>query len=293
MWKDKWVKQASEAGFLDIPLRLTLIDLLLRPMGNFAVRAPILCIAALGLIHPGSLRAPITWLALTILIGLRLIDYWPLSDNHIYLLGYWCLAVFLAITSKDAFRVISISSRLLLGLAFALATIWKVFLSPDYMDGRFFRIALTQDDRFAHAAMLFGGLSKEDLLQNRQYLHPLPAGAKLLQERQWIEPPAFSRLILFFTWVTVLVEAAVAFFQFIPGARLFTIRHSLLLGFCLITYAFAPVAGFGWLLLILGMSQCSAEQKNWRRIYAGLFLLVLLYSEVPWLRLLWEQITKV
>ena len=52
------------------------------------------------------------------------------------------------------------------------------------------------------------------------------------------------------------------------------------------TYAFAPVAGFGWLLLAMGLAQCQDEWTLLRVIYIGMFVLVLFYSEVPWAGLL-------
>jgi len=32
------------------------------------------------------------WLTLALLTGVRVIADWPLSDNHAYLMSYWCLA---------------------------------------------------------------------------------------------------------------------------------------------------------------------------------------------------------
>ena len=37
-----------------------------------------------------------------VLTAIRIADDWPLADNHIYLLGYWLLAVSLALRSRDA-----------------------------------------------------------------------------------------------------------------------------------------------------------------------------------------------
>ena len=52
------------------------------------------------------------------------------------------------------------------------------------------------------------------------------------------------------------------------------------------TYAFAPVAGFGWLLLVMGAAQTDAGERWLRRAYVVAFLVVLFYSEVPWAGLL-------
>ena len=52
--------------------------------------------------------------------------------------------------------------------------------------------------------------------------------------------------------------------------------------FCATTYALAPVAGFGWLIATMGLAQCRPNQRTLRVAYITVFLLILLYSEVPW-----------
>jgi hypothetical protein len=157
-------------------------------------------------------------------------------------------------------------------------------LSPDYLDGRFFRITLIQDPRFAEVAMLLGGLSPEDLEENRAYLEPLPEGAELADPHVLVEPPAFRRLAAALTWGGVALELLVAGALLLPVAQVW--RHAALLLFCLATYAFAPVAGFGCLLLVLGLAQTEAPATRLRGLYVGAFFLVLVYAEVPWAGLL-------
>ena len=43
------------------------------------------------------------------------------------------------------------------GLTFLFATLWKLALSPDFVDGRFFRVTLLTDARFENLAVLAGG----------------------------------------------------------------------------------------------------------------------------------------
>jgi hypothetical protein len=64
------------------------------------------------------------------------------------------------------------------------------------------------------------------------------------------------------------------------------VRHPLLLMFCASTYAFAPVAGFGWLLLTMGLVSVPAERRLLRGAYIATWILVLLYAEVPWAQVL-------
>jgi hypothetical protein len=143
------------------------------------------------------------------------------------------------------------------------------------------------DDRFAGAFMLITGLSAEQLQQNRNYLQALPEGAELLHPPPFVEPPAFRWLAGAATYGMLALEAAIAVFYLIswPG-RFEPARHVLLLAFCLVTYAFAPVAGFGWLLLVLGLAQCLPEQRLLRFAYILSFFLILLFSEIPWADLL-------
>ena len=265
-------------------LRLTLLCLLLLPQGHWALRTPVLGLAALGLLERRALFAPATWFLLALLIGLRVVLEWPLPDNHAYLLAYWCLAVALALVSSAPLSVLSRSARWLVGLAFLFSVLWKVLLAPEYLDGRFFRVTLLVDDRFADAAMLFGTLSEEELLMNREALRPLPEGAELLDPPVLVEPPAFRALAKVATWWLVAIESLVAL-AFLVGRR-GRLRHFALIGFCALTYAMAPVAGFGWILLALGLAQCGPEERGVRAAYVMTFFLVLIYGGVPWTGLL-------
>ena len=277
---------------IDVALRLTLVALLLRPMGPWFVGAFVLLLALLGLVGVG-LRAPVTWLALSALIATRLIVEWPLPDNHIYLLAYWCLGVGIALGLAQPSRALARIARQLLGLAFAFAVIWKAVMSPDYRDGRFFAVTLLTDERFADAVQLLGGLSAAHLAEDREYLTPLPDGAELLDPPQFHAPPQFRRLVQAATWGGLALETAVAVLWLAPVRRRALVigRHAALLLFCLATYAFAPVAGFGWLLLVMGLAAAAPDQRRIRAAYVGTFCVVLLYSEIPWARLLLAVLT--
>jgi hypothetical protein len=252
-------------------------------MGPWFVRPAVLAAAALVLISPRALRTPAVWAAVAALVAVRIADDWPLADNHIYLLAYWALAIALSLRAVDVSRTVSATSRWLLGLAFAFAVLWKVLLAPDFLDGRFFRVTLLTDPRFAEAAMLIGGLSEAELEANRRALVPLADGAALLEPARVIEPPRLRALATISTWGIVLLEACVAAVMLGPQRRIAAaVRHVLLLSFCLVTYAFAPVAGFGWLLLVMGAAQTDEAGVWLRRAYVAAFLVVLFYSEVPW-----------
>jgi hypothetical protein len=269
------------------PLRLTLLVLLLRPPGEGAVRGLTWLVAGLALAFPALTRSAAAWLALAGLVLARLIADWPLSDNHIYLLAYWCLGVGLCLMVSSPFAAMASMSRWLIASAFLCAVVWKGILAPDFLDGRFFRMTLVLDDRFADLSRAVGGLTETELQTNRAALAALPAGAELLDGPVLVEPPALRRLGLALTWGGFLLEAALAWAFLIPRpAVLQRNRHILLLTFAVATYAAAPVAGFGWLLTAMGLAQCDDAQKTLRLAYVSVFILVLIYAETPVVRLL-------
>lgn len=260
--------------------------LLLRPIEGWYLRPLVQLIAVFGLLFPAVLRSPGAWLGLAFLTSARVVRLWPSADNHYYLLAYWCLAIGLALVSARPREALRTSGRWLLGFVFLFAALWKGVLSPDYLDGRFFRVTLLTDERFADSAQLLGGLSAEELAENREYLRILPPGAELVDPPRLREPRALRTFAHVATWVTVLLEGALALAFLLTWGRWTPgLRHGLLLGFCGVTFAFAPVAGFGWLLLVMGLSLLDPEQRGLRAIYLTIWCLILLYGDVRWARL--------
>jgi hypothetical protein len=272
-----------------LPLRLTLLVLVLRPPGDGPIKAATWLAAGAALVFPSLLTSARTWFVLTALVVARVVADWPLADNHIYLLAYWCLGVALALwcepsgssddDPKGSYHILRSTSRLLVGCAFACAVVWKVFLAPDYLDGRFFRVTLSTDDRFAPLAAA-AGLTGPQLAANREALEPIPAGLEVLNGPVFTEPPAVRHVVRGLTWGGLALEAMVAATFLVPVSRRWlSLRHILLLTFCVVTYSVAPVAGFGWLLAVLGLSQCREDQILLRSSYLTAFVLILLYAE--------------
>ena len=261
--------------------RLTLADLALRPIGVGWLRPGLLALAVLGLVLPSLARRPGFWLALAALTALRVVSTWPLADNHAYLLAYWCLALAIASREADPRPALAWSGRVLLGLVFALAVLWKA-ISPDYLDGRFFRATLVTDHRLASYAVLVGGLDNEELLERREHLTRHRDGPSA-EAPPPLEPARFRAAAWLATWGTIGVEALLALAFLWPiGPGLSRVRDPLLLAFCSVTYLFAPVSGFGWLLIALGVAQTDPESFRTRASYVVVFALVYLYREVPW-----------
>ncbi len=242
-------------------LGLTLITLLLRPVGSGAIRPAILLLAVFGLLVAPARRSAWLWLALAGLTGWRVVADWPLADNHSYLLCYWYLA---------------------LGLAFSFAVLWKL-ISPDYLEGTFFRVTLLTDPRFTELTSLFAGLGPETLDSSRralwQHLDGLSPGLALPELSA-----AFHRLALFLTFWTIGLEAVVAVCFLWPGRATRGARHGALLVFCATTFALlSSIASFGWLLLAMGLASCDASRRRTKLAYLAVFALILVSRELEWL----------
>ena len=157
-------------------------------------------------------------------------------------------------------------------------------LAPDFLDGRFFRVTLLTDPRFGEAAMLLGGLSQEELGANRRALSPLPEGAALgdaAADRRDAAPARDGRVS---TWG--ILAAGGGGRRRDAGTRGGGYATRCCWCSACVTYAFAPVAGFGWVLLVMGLTQTSDDDVWLRRLYVATFLVILFYSEVPWAALL-------
>jgi hypothetical protein len=263
---------------MTLALRLTLLALLLHPIASGWLRPGILALAAAGLVLPRLLQQPPLWLALAALTGFRALADWPLADNHAYLLSYWCLAAGLALLSPDPHRVLAGNGRTLLGLVFALAMFWKL-LSPDYLDGRFFRVALVEDLRLAPFATHVGGLDEATLAERRAYLALHADGPAVRVPEPPPEPARLRAVAHVASWATVALEAAVALAFLAPLVRRAWLRDALLLLFCATTYAVAPVVSFGWLLLAMGVAQTAPEARRTRLAYLAVYALLLVVRQ--------------
>ena len=255
---------------------LSLAALLWHPVGNEPLRFGFLLLAGAGLLLPGALRRSALWFALASLAALRVALDWPLPDNHAYLLAWWCLAVGLALRAPEPGMELAWSGRVLVGLVFAFAFLWKAVLSPDFVSGDFQRFAWLTDPRFELATLRLGGLSAEALEANRMFL----LGARDAPEALALTP-AFRAWTWSATLWTLITEGALALMFLAPPSMTARFRDALLLAFCIVTYAFAPVAGFAWLLLSMGLAQ-APPGRRWSAAYLATAALVLLYDQEPW-----------
>ena len=271
----------------DLALLLTLALVLLH---SLAVESRALAIAMIVAALPPALlprvrEHAVTWLALTAIVGVSVAAAWLWADNHKFLLVYWCLALACGFASARPRRVIARAARLLIGLCFAFAGAWKL-LTPDYLDGRAFHYLLLEDARFAPLARWLGA-DAELRAHNLSLRDAIP---EELVEVTLRDAPALHATALALTWWTVLIELAIAAL-FLRAAwterprgpgRAPPARDLALLLFIATTYTLAPVPGFAWLLIAMGLTQTPPGRAGHpaRVAYVAALLLTQVYFAI-------------
>jgi len=268
---------------MELALRLFLLVLLLDASLFWFERLPMQILCGLGLLLPDWARDARFWAVVTALAAWPLVWNWPFSDNHDYLRALTALAAAVALSARDPAGALRVSARLLVGATFLFAALWKLGLSPDWWDGTFFRVTLLSDPRFHDLAVLAGGVRWETLDAFDAALVDFLAG-RGGWPGAFVEPPGLRPLALALTAFTGALEASIAAAFLWP--RPTRLRNPLLITFGVTTFAFATVAGFGWLLMTLGLAQCEADERRARVGYVATLFLIEVYRSVPWSRML-------
>ena len=271
----------------DLVARMTLLLLILYAGSYWYIHVPMTVVCVCGLLTPLLYRSSLYWFALTLVMGFGNAMNWYSIDNHKYLMTYWCLALSVALSyGERAPQVLASNARLLIGLCFAFAVLWKALLSSDFLDGSFFLFTLLEDSRFEEVARLLGGVTIEDQIANAIQMSDLCKSELNMTAVQLYYPQRLMDLAIALTWSSVVLELLVAVAFLCPAIRrLYAVRDWLLILFAVTTYAIATVAGFGWLLVIMGCAQCDPQRRVTRVSYVFVFFLIQMYS-APWKGLL-------
>jgi len=270
----------------EISAHFTLVSLLFNQVGNSFSRPFILCISALALLLANGFKQRLIWLMLTFFTSFRVIHEWPMADNHAYLLALWCLTLFIASCNPAKARmIIGDNGRVVIGLVFLLASVQKL-MSADYLDGTFFQYLFLTDNRFEDFTVLFGNVSFQQIYQAQDLLNQYQFSSFSTDKNIVPSSLEFHLLVTISTWWNLIDQLAVACCFLAPvGSYLHRKRDFSLMLFCITTYAVAPVAGFGWLLVSMGLAQCEHNTKI-RIAYMSLFFIILFYYEVHIWRIL-------
>lgn len=264
-----------------MPWLLMLVVLLHAPAAWY-LQTPLVALLAAGMVVRRIVSTPAYWYCMATLLGGAVYLNWESSDNHRYLFVYAALALccVFSLPRSQQDEALATTSRWLIGLCMLWATAWKL-ASPQYLSGGFFTYELLTDERFAYVASWLGGLPLVELAANRDLRELLVAGhLRGLDVRtvQLASSPQISLLATVFTWWTLLIEGLLALLFLLPdGQRIARVRNVALLAFGVSTYCVAPVRGFGWILMLLGLGQCREEERAFRPAYLTALLLIQAY----------------
>lgn len=274
----------DEMDTVDVVTRLTLIAILVSDHvagSEWIFKCGTRSLAFVALLVPPLHRSWLLWLGMTLVFACRTgVDWW-FQDNHLFLFTYWSLTLTLALRLAEPARAFATSGRLMIGLSFAFATLWKGFLSPDYMDGSYFHFTMLADPRFHDLASTVGRVPDATFAANRAAFGLLNGWQPDVETVALASTSIMPVLSWAMTWWTVGIEGLLGLAFLWPGsggpARL---RNGALLLFGWTTYTVATVPTFGWILMTMGAAQCRRDERLSRFLYAITCLVILLYSYV-------------
>lgn len=263
----------SDAKLLDVVAAMTLLLLLLHTEPEKYLSVPVTVLSVAGLLYRPLARKASFWFVVTAILAAGHFTIWYLIDNHKYLMTYWCLALACSLLMEDPRRALAFNARLLIGLCFFFAVLWKL-TSPDFLDGSFFHFTLLADPRFRNVTEIVGGLSPTQWAANERAISSLSRFDSLQTAVQLQDAPRVVAMARFLTGWSMAVEGLIALFFLWPdGSRASKGRDVALLLFLASTYPVATVLGFAWLLAVIGLSQASGFRSS-RLLYAVLFVLL-------------------
>ena len=234
-------------------------------------------VTSASLLFPRVRRGPWIWFATAAFFTPLLIFNWHHQEDHTYLAVYWCLALGLAFIGRRPIAVMAINGRVLIGLVFAFAVMWKI-ITPAFVDGSLFHYKLLFDYRFRDTlTQSVGRLSETETQLNLQSINGLQAPTSRLTRAVMHYPSSVSWLAHSMTWATIAIELLLAIAFLVRRHWLHRFRNTALCFFMLSTYTMVPVLGFGMLFASLGIAQTRRREKGARLAYLATALFLSLW----------------
>ena len=245
-------------------------------------KAPLRTLAIVGLVVPPLHKSRTLWNMVAGFMLLRTFENWWIQDNHVFLATWFSMAMALAIHRQRTEEILATQARLLIGLSFLFAVLWKGVLSEDFINGDYFYFTFLTDNRFWNLATLFADLDPSMIQHNVQAILSL---RNMNAETEVVTLMGSDSIRLFAVLVTVWtlgIEGLLAvLFLLPPSLGVARYRHHALLVFAWTTYLAANVATFGWTLLTLGLAQTGPDERRLRVAYVLTCPLLLIYDYVP------------
>ncbi len=269
---------------LDLASLLTILLVGFHGFNSWFVKLPSQGLIAVGLIFRDILKSWIFWALLAALTGSRIAVQWQDVDNHKFILFYWLLCMTLAHAVLDLElkqNIVLFNARFFL-VFIMLAAVAQKLSSASYMDASFFEFELLFDRRFRGFVALFG-IDSNIPVQARELLDLLKDPYIEVEGNTLQIAPGFGVPLLakFVTWYDLAIQAVIGVAFLIRRHMSDLIGHIALLIFIVTAYFAAPVIGFAWTLIILGILLARERFPNMTMTYILMLVVTSLYK-IPW-----------
>jgi len=267
-----------EAHFIELVLLMTLLTILLFMQHTYLLKGVLLLMIPFGILFKEVARSAVYWSLLAFFVIVGFIPILLTADNHIYLTVYWIAALAVSLWARDKQYSIEFNARLLIGLCFGFATLWKI-LSPEFLDGTFFYFTFLTDSRFFEFAELTAGITRDMRAHNVEVYEMMKSVNYQVDPVTLKTTPILSFVSIFMAYWTVFIEGWIAVSFLLPVKhKLSKWRDIPLVIFMITTYPVATVRGFATLLAVMAFAQCYRQNKHMRIIYLLIFLGIPLFK---------------
>tara|TARA_Y100001935_G_scaffold252429_1_gene256317 strand:- start:4320 stop:5192 length:873 start_codon:yes stop_codon:yes gene_type:complete len=243
---------------------------------NPIIYLPILTLGSIGILFERSRHSKYYWISITTFYFLFVIQNWQIIDNHIYLWGYWLLAICTSFFTTNQHESLKLSAKYLIAFCMAYAFVQK--LNPNFLSGDFFYYKLITDQRFNFIGPLIQYNLSEVISENIYLINKVTYETKtvILNAGPYILHPISK----FLTWYTLIIEGILALLFFLKRKKVYIWQHSFLLIFGSL-YFVLPIRGFAYALLTMGFVLIKKEDIKLKFIYIlYLFYIFLLSSSI-------------
>jgi len=274
---------------LEITVIMSLITVLLFMQHSRLLMGVIFLLIPVAILFKEIALSRVYWVLLSLLMTIGFLPLYFTADNHTFLTLYWIFAVALSLWFTDRYSVLSHNARILIGLCFLFATLWKL-MSPEFLEGDFFLLTFLTDSRFFDFAELTAGITPELRSQNLSVFENIIESTNRTESGNLQSTGTALLLSKFMAYWTVFIEGWIAIAFLLPRKKAISkYRDIPLIIFMFTTYPIATVRGFATLLAVMGFAQCGQENKIMRIAYLSIFVLIPVFS-LPFERILMDLI---
>jgi len=191
-------------------LRLSCLLLMFYGASDWTAGVPLKIACGAALFSDRLLSSGASWLCMTLLLAFSNGSSWHSIDNHKYLINYWSLCVATALIARARSRsVLAGNARLLIGLCFLFAVIWKI-MAGEFADGSFLHHVLLTDSRVQVPTSIVGQVPLPALETNRSLLRMQAMFPDSGTEVSLSSSSVLRTIALVASWWTLLIEGLIA-----------------------------------------------------------------------------------